>query len=98
MQKVIIISCLVGSATIILITSGFFNSLLLFLLIGKLPGLTTTLTAETMQVVTAFSTVLFAFITLNRNRQHLASLAMQLDKLLRTVGSVVVSRQNRLRP
>lgn len=97
MQKVITISCLIGSAIIILTSAGFFNSLLLFLLIGKLPGLTTTLTAETMQVVTMIGAVLFIFMMIKRNRQHFVLLTAQLEKSLRTIGGFV-NRQDRLRP
>lgn len=98
MQKFIIISCLVGSATIILITSGFFNSLLLFLLVGQIPGSATTLSADMMQALTALGCILFVLFAIRSSRQQFSRVFAHLEKSLHGFSAVLIKRQNRFRP
>ena len=98
MQKFIITSCLTGSAIIILITSGFFNSLLLFLLVGQIPGSSTTLSADMMQALIALSCIVFVLLALRSSRQQFSRVLAHLEKSFAALSTVLVKRQNRFRP
>jgi hypothetical protein len=51
MKKVIITSCIGVAGLLILISSGFFGSLMLFVMVGAIPGTNTTLSPSTMLLI-----------------------------------------------
>lgn len=98
MRTFIITSCLIGSGFIILLASGFFNSLLLFLLIGQIPGSPTTLTAETMQLISMLGVGAIILTVVLRSRHATTTWEKQREKSFRILSSFFVDRQNGLRP
>lgn len=76
MKKNITIACLVGSAYLISSTFGVFNSLLLFLLVGKVPGTQYSFSPIQMGfIVTLAATLATAFIMQPYYRAFLKSRA-----------------------
>lgn len=51
MQRRIIEASLIGSLVIILTSFGFFNSLLMFVLVGAIPGTNDTLSPTAMSII-----------------------------------------------
>lgn len=62
-QRTQFIASLAGSAVIIAITSGVFNSFMLFLLVGKIPGTQTYLSPVQMMLFISLVTAVVLFLS-----------------------------------
>jgi hypothetical protein len=68
MKKLIIIMSFLAAAIIILIASGFINAVLLFIVVGVVPGTNYTMSADTMlTIIIGISwTILLPFVSFKR--------------------------------